>query len=96
LNHVEILDKIFELRKKHKINQKKFAKLVGAQSNTVSRWDRKKNVPLPIFLRKMEEMLRFWPKRKEEKTTSGRLDAMLKFMQKQREERNSGTGEKDK
>ena len=96
MNHTEILDKIFELRKKAGINQKKFAKIMDVQPNTVSRWDCKKNVPLPMALRKMEEILRLGPKQQEEKKDFGRLEAMLKFMRKRREERSSDTGEKNK
>lgn len=96
MDHIKILDKIFELRKKAGINQKKFAKMMDVQPNTVSRWDRKKNVPLPMALRRMEEILRSRPRQQEEKKGFGRLEVLLKFMQKRREERNNGIGEKNK
>ena len=96
MNHTEILDKIFELRKKAGINQKKFAKMMDVQPNTVSRWDCKRNVPLPMALRRMEEILRLRPKKQEEKKDFGRIGVLLEFMRKRREEKSSDTGEKNK
>ncbi|GAH83531.1 unnamed protein product [marine sediment metagenome] len=70
--------------------------MIGVQPNTLSRWENKRNVPLPMARRKMEEILRLRPKQQEEKKDFGRLEVLLKFMRKRREEESSDTGEKNK
>jgi len=69
LDHTEILDKIFELRKKIGINQKNMAGMIGVEPNTLSRWENKKNIPHKIALRQMEKILRFRPKRRGEESS---------------------------
>jgi len=96
LNHTEVIEKIIRLRKRLGLKQKEFAPIIGIQPNTLSRWENKKNVPLPIALKKMEEILKSGPKQQKEKKDFGRLEVLLKFMQKRRKERNSGTEEKNK
>ena len=90
--HTEIIEKIIRLRKKLGLKQKEFAPMIGIQPNTLSRWERNKNVPLPIAQRKMEEILKLRPELQVEKIPFGRLDVLLRFMQKRREERNNGKG----
>jgi transcriptional regulator with XRE-family HTH domain len=92
LNHTEIIDKIFKLRKKLGLKQKEFAPMIGVQPNTLSRWENKKNVPLPMAQRKMKEILKLNPKLQVKKIPFGRIDVLLRFMQKRREERNNGKG----
>lgn len=96
MNHTEVIEKIIRLRKRLGLKQKEFAPIIGIQPNTLSRWENKKNVPLPIALKKMEEILKSGPKQQKEKKDFGRLEVLLKFMQKRRKERNSGTEEKNK
>jgi len=96
LDHTEIITRIIELRKKLRLTQKEFAPIINVQSNTLSRWETKRNVPLPMAIKRMEEILRLMPKRQEEKSSFGRLDAMLKFMQKRRGEENIGIEGKNK
>lgn len=85
-----------ELRKKLGLKQKEFAPIIGVQPNTLSRWETKRNVPLPMALKRMEEILKLRPERQEEKKDFGRLEVLLKFMQKRREEEKSGNGEKNR
>jgi len=66
LNHTEVIDKIFKLRKKIGIKQKDMARMINVTGNTLSRWENKKNVPHKIFIKKMEDILRFRPRRREE------------------------------
>ncbi len=96
MDHTEIIGKIIRLRKKLGLKQKEFAPIIGVESNTLSRWENNKNVPLPMALKRMEEILRSGPKKQEEKKGFGRLDVLLRFMRKRREERSSDTGEKNK
>ena len=66
MNHSEIIDKIFKLRKKLGISQENMAGMIGVQKDTLSRWESKKHVPLKMARRKMEEILRFKPGRQGE------------------------------
>ncbi|MBA7636663.1 hypothetical protein ES703_44284 [subsurface metagenome] len=66
MNHTEVIDKIFKLRKKIGIKQKDMARMINVTGNTLSRWENKKNVPHKIFIKKMEDILRFRPRRREE------------------------------
>lgn len=96
MNHLEVIEEIFKLRKKLGLKQKEFAPIIGVQPNTLSRWENKKNVPLPMALERMEEILRSEPKQQEEKKDFGRLEVLLKSMRKRRGEENIGIGEKNK
>ena len=48
--------RIKQLRAKYKLTQEKFAQKVGAAYQTVVRWEAGKNVPLPVFRGKLEEL----------------------------------------
>ena len=63
MDHTGIIDKIFKLRKKIGISQKDMAGMINVAGNTLSRWESKKNVPHKIFIKKMEEILKFKPRR---------------------------------
>jgi len=69
LNHTEIIDKIFKLRKKLGINQKDMAGMIGVERDTLSRWENKKHKPLKMARKKMEEILAFKPKHREEENS---------------------------
>ncbi len=66
MNYTEIIDKIFKLRKKIGMKQKDMAGIINVDRNTLSRWENKKNVPHKIFIKKMEEILKFKPRRRVE------------------------------
>jgi len=74
LNHIEVIDKIFKLRKKIGIKQKDMAGMINVAGNTLSRWENKKNVPHKTFIKKMEEILRFRPKRPGEENNGKKND----------------------
>lgn len=42
------------------------AGMINVTGNTLSRWENKKNVPHKIFIKKMEDILRFRPRRRGE------------------------------
>lgn len=65
LDHLETIRKIRILRMKIRIKQKDMAGMVGVSANTLSRWENRKNVPHKVFIKKMEDILRFRPKRRE-------------------------------
>jgi transcriptional regulator with XRE-family HTH domain len=69
LDHTEIIDKIFKLRKKLGISQKDMAGMIGVERDTLSRWENKKHKPLKVARRKMEEILAFRPKHREEENS---------------------------
>ena len=99
MDHIETIDRIFELRKKLRLTQKDFASRIGVDRNTLSRWENKKNIPHPIAIRKMEEMLKFRPEQQIEKRPSGRIKEVLESMQRLRElreGRNSGSEKENK
>ncbi len=62
MDYTEIIDKIFRLRKKIGMKQKDMAGMINVDRNTLSRWENKKNVPHKIFIKKMEEILKFKPR----------------------------------
>jgi len=68
LNHLETIEKIFKLRKKLGIKQKDMAGMINVDRNTLSRWENNKNVPSKLAIRKMKEILRFRPHRREEES----------------------------
>ena len=96
MDHTEIISRIIKLRKKLGLKQKEFAPIIGVQPNTLSRWENKKNVPIPMALKKMEEILAFRPERQREKIASERIEEVLQIMHRLREEKNSGASEKNK
>ncbi|MBA7561361.1 hypothetical protein ES708_02998 [subsurface metagenome] len=69
MNHTEILDKIFELRKKIGFKQEDMAGMIGVDRNTLSRWENGKSIPHKVFRKKMEEILAFRPRRRGEKSS---------------------------
>jgi len=74
LNHIGVIDKIFKLRKKIGIKQKDMAGMINVDRNTLSRWENHKNVPSRLAIRKMEEILRFRPRRREEESNGREKD----------------------
>lgn len=58
-----------KLRKKYKINQEDMAGMINVDRNTLSRWENKKNVPSKLAIKKMEEILKFRPHRREEENS---------------------------
>ena len=69
MNHLEVIDKIFKLRKKIGFKQEDMAGMIGVDRNTLSRWENNKNVPSKLAIRKMKEILKFRPKRRGEENS---------------------------
>lgn len=53
----DLADKIRELRSKLGMTQEQFAAKVGVTFSTVNRWESGKSKPLPLAMRRIEELM---------------------------------------
>ena len=55
--HITIAEKIKEYRKKHKLSQSEFGKLLGVSAQAVSKWEKNICCPDIIFLPRLAQIL---------------------------------------
>ena len=49
-------EEIIEIRKKLQLTQEEFARIVGVTVQSINRWEKNRQKPMKIFVKKMQEI----------------------------------------